>query len=360
MQIKFLQAFNGDAIYISYHQKDGTKKNILIDGGTSSTYSPSKKKKGKKGAGSLKFLIDSLKKDEKINLLIITHWDDDHLGGILNWFESDKNAINKVENIWFNAGILINEYFDKQFFVENENVLKIYDSSNTSTKQNIKFENIISDNKIWNKQIVKACTVIEDENIKFTILSPTTDKLKKLLKPWKKEKYKATTSSDTDYHISLDTLINGDNDKIIGIKENDCKEDSREHNGSSIAFILEIDDKKMLFLGDAHPSVISHSLECLGYSKENPLKIDFMKVSHHGSKGNTSDTLLDLIDCEKFVILTDGSHHGLPNKETLARIIYKKNGCSLFFNYPNLIKKIFKNELSDSRFQPKDVLEIKI
>ena len=59
MKIKFLQAFNGDSIWISYAD-DGGNKNILIDGGTSATYSYTDKNKKYKD-GALKLLVESLK-----------------------------------------------------------------------------------------------------------------------------------------------------------------------------------------------------------------------------------------------------------------------------------------------------------
>src|SRR6218665_713959 len=47
MKIQFLQAFNGDSIWISFSD-DGVNKNILIDGGTFTTYSYTDQKgKGK-------------------------------------------------------------------------------------------------------------------------------------------------------------------------------------------------------------------------------------------------------------------------------------------------------------------------
>ena len=143
--------------------------------------------------------------------------------------------------------------------------------------------------------------------------------------------------------------------------QNELKEDTAIHNGSSIAFILEIEDKKMLFLGDAHPSVVVDSLINLEYSKENKLSLDLIKVSHHGSKANISDELLDIIECDNFVISTDGSKHGLPNKETVARIINKHENCKIYFNYPDLINQIFtEDELTNNNFKTLDANELSL
>lgn len=80
----------------------------------------------------------------------------------------------------------------------------------------------------------------------------------------------------------------------------------------------------ILFLGDAHPKFLEQSLSSKGYSKHNKLKVDFVKISHHGSKNNTTNNLLDMIDCDNFVISTNGgnSFHTHPDRETIARIIH--------------------------------------
>jgi hypothetical protein len=63
-----------------------------------------------------------------------------------------------------------------------------------------------------------------------------------------------------------------------------------------------------------------------------------VKLSHHGSKYSLSKEFLSLIDCQQFLISTDGSRYGLPHKATLARILThpKRNPKQLIrfsFNY---------------------------
>ena len=71
-------------------------------------------------------------------------------------------------------------------------------------------------------------------------------------------------------------------------------------NAASIAFILRCDNLSILMLGDSYPQNVERYLrEEKGYSEENPLVVDFVKVSHHGSRNNTSNSLLDIIQCDK-------------------------------------------------------------
>jgi hypothetical protein len=77
----------------------------------------------------------------------------------------------------------------------------------------------------------------------------------------------------------------------------------------------------VLLGADAHPGAIETSLRSLGASEASRYKLDCFKVSHHGSKANTSPELLKIIDCTCFAFSTDGSRHGHPDPEAIARIL---------------------------------------
>lgn len=338
MIFKLLHARNGDAIHLRTKDEKGQFYNILIDGGTGETYSY-KSKKGKTEDGELKQLVLYIKsQNEFIDLLILTHVDDDHIGGVLKWFEQDADAKDLVKKVWFNSGRLIFEHF-KQIEIE-ENLLKMNDisSSNTGIPQGVIFEDFIEENNIWDKRLIKSADVFNLFGLKFTILSPSYDKLQSLLCKWGKECPVSKTSRTSDYSLSLSDLINSDS----------FKEDDSIHNGSAIAFVVEKQGKSVLFLSDAHPRTIIDSLVSLGYSHENPLKIDFVKVSHHGSKSNTCVELLNLIQSNNFLISSNGSKHKLPDKRCLARIIENNKQANLYFNYPELAPSIFaEKDFSD-------------
>ena len=343
MKIKFLQAFNGDSILLSFVDDDGQNRNILIDGGTKNAYETRLRPRGVID-GDLKTTVESIKAaGEKIDLLILTHVDDDHIGGILHWFEKDDAALSLVENVWFNSGKLISEYFQAEETDENLLPLRKGDRRRTGIKQGVTFEKLIEENGIWERRIIKETDRLESLGFKFTMLSPDDTKLSKLLYKWEKEAPSSFTSKRAnDYDKTLLDLVGTD----------EFEEDGAVHNGSSIAFLLEDGSKKILFLGDAHPSCVVASLRKLGFSKDDPLKVDLVKVAHHGSKGNTSYEFLELIDCDKFVISSNGAVHNLPDKLCLARIINAKPGCAIYFNYPEKVGEIFlEKDFEDFDFQ---------
>ena len=337
MKIKFLKANNGDSILISV-KENGKAKNILIDGGIGNTYLNYKNEKGKPEDGDLKETVEEIRaKGQKIDLLVLTHVDDDHIGGILRWFEEDLEAHDLIEQVWFNSGKSIAENFDEA--PKDDSSLALFRSTDLSTSigQGIQFEDYLLKHKLWDRQIIRSGMCFKKYGLGFKILSPNEKKLKSLLKKWDREKPDYRTSGigkPDDYHLSLKEHT----------KIDTFKQDAAAHNGSSIAFIMEFGDKKWLFLADAHPSVIVESLKALDYEKKNPIEIELVKLSHHGSKANNSIEMLEMIKTNKFVVSTDGNGHHHPNKQMLSRLIKVHPHCHIYFNYGELVNKIFTKE----------------
>ena len=330
MKIKILQANNGDAILINFYQ-NSVWRNILIDGGTSKTYRH-KNGKGKLVDGDLKNEIDNIEKlGQYIDLLILTHIDDDHVGGLLNWIDSNTNFHLLVKKVWFNSGRTISKYLDQKETLTEELIVYPKEDKYTSVKQGITFENYIDSLGIWEKEIIVSGMEKNLYDLNFKILSPSVRDLEKLSKKWGSKQYEKYTSSDNDYSKPLSDLMN----------DEEFQEDNEVNNGSSISFILTYKDKNILFLADAHPSRIIESLKKLNIKEESPLIAEFVKVSHHGSKKNTNFELLNLINSKNFVISSNGSIHNLPDKLCLARIINSKPGVNLYFNYPEKVEEIF-------------------
>lgn len=334
VELKLLPVGNGDSIHLRFSDQDGIMRNILIDGGPVQAYEYLNSKK-KKEEGALKELINVIReKNEHIDLLILTHIDDDHIGGILRWFEDGVNQNNLVKEVWFNSGLIVAEYFKT---IDKGKALLIYPQSNfnTSIKQGITLEEKLEALGIWNKVVIKQSDVYQKWGAEFIILSPSETTLKLLLNKWEKEKINYNTASiPSDYGKSVQEHIASD---IF-------YEDTSIPNGSSIAFLFQYKDIKILFMGDAYPTVVCNGLKQMGFSSEKRLKLDFLKVSHHGSKGNTSDELLNLIETKNFLISSDGSFFNLPDKQCIARILKHQQNSNFYFNYPQLTNSMFSEQ----------------
>lgn len=87
-------------------------------------------------------------------------------------------------------------------------------------------------------------------------------------------------------------------------------------NNSSIVMILNSNQQKVLFTGDAEKQVESWLKE-----KEINLKSQVLKASHHGSKTGTSIEFLEAVQPEIAIIsASTDNRYGLPAKETLANL----------------------------------------
>lgn len=321
--VRVLKANHGDCILVRHEGASGVF-NILIDGGPSSAfrYGP-----WQRYAGALCVALDDLKdKGQEVDLVILTHIDDDHINGLIKAFEKTNYLRQMAKSIWFNSSRIITRYFNEPEIAEN-NILLTDDSPETSVQQGKDLEILLDEIGCVRAPLVMASQVHNAGPFTLRILSPNREQLQKLLHKWPTENEPGLTSPhNNDYHLSLSDIW----------AEDKFESDQSIYNGSSIAFLLEADGKKMLFLGDAHDQGVKENLGALGYSNANRLKVDLVKISHHGSQHNTSNELLAMLDSPRYVISTDGSKHGLPNKRTIARIIKTTNG-TIYFNYDDVI-----------------------
>lgn len=326
--IRLLEASYGDAILVS-HSSETCSFNILIDGGPTKTFGVSV---GGRRHGPLRKALDELKdRGQHIDLVILTHIDSDHIRGLIKAFKVEGYLSTLAKRVWLNASSNISTYFSQPEIRENSIPFSTGEGPETSVREGQTFEQALSMLHCWRREVIVAGQVIDEGPFKFTILSPSHQNLEKLHCIWPDESLSAETSGETnDYHLSLTELLETDS----------FTEDNAPANGSSIAFILEIEDKKVLFLADAYASTIVTALAELGYTKENKLIVDYVKVSHHGSHFNTSVEMLELIECRSFLISTDGTRHAHPHKRTLARILSAHSDNIIYFNYESAFKGI--------------------
>lgn len=322
--LKMLPASNGDCLII-YFKDNENEKQILIDGG--------------RGRPIYRILKDEIReisnRNQKIDLLVLSHTDEDHILGILNLFKDEQIDKSIFKNIWFNSGDRISKHLSLPS--DSSKVIELDESgTQMSIRQGLTLENKLEEIKTWHKDLILCDKNFYINDMKISILSPDLDTMRGFWNAWEIEKSKHKEMSDErDYHYSVEELA-----------EKKFEEDSSLPNRTSIAFLLDYEGFKFLMLADSHPSIVERSLRNLGYSETNKLEVDVVKVSHHGSKFNTSDSLLKIIDCTRFAVSTNGSNHGFPHKECLSRIIKSTNKkVTFYFNYSNSdIKGVFTDE----------------
>jgi beta-lactamase superfamily II metal-dependent hydrolase len=301
-----IDAGSGDCILI--HLID-TDIKILIDSGPS---------KGKGRLNVQKTLSSILSEGNKIDLAIVTHNDDDHIGGFSNLIE--RNIIN-IDTMVFNDSTYIKKLFlkhDGKYSLRQD--MELHGAAITGKIELKTFHNDLTTDKAQE---------FHYRGVKLSFFSPDKETLKKYNNFLQKEessdntigKYSGNKKSIIDNVSEFNRIIDE-------LRENDnfC-EDRSPSNGTSLAFSLQAGSANFLFLGDALPSVVIEKLKHF-----NNVDFNICKISHHGSENNTSIDLLRHFKCRNYLICTDGSSHDHPSVKTLARILINNRNSEFYFS----------------------------
>lgn len=310
--VEYIDVGQGNATFISL--PDG--KTVLIDGGDTEY-----------GATVVKYL--SQKNIEKIDFMIATHADSDHIGGlnaVLDNFE--------VVNIYRPFQIAIRPRTEEE---------KANEPENTDNYTVFEYEDLAN----------LYLQIQEDTNSKSKICKISTTVYRKFIEKVYTETYTdiggEKQSNITVFYDGLHiTGMNYDieffgplkRDEVIDISENSSRTSgfvtkgygasSSSSNDNSAIFTVECFDDKYLFVGDARfTENNSDSNNFSEYDFINSLtasekaeinEVDVLLVGHHGSKYSTSSELLNLV-MPRFVVISVGlNNYGHPEDEVLERL----------------------------------------
>lgn len=322
LEIEMFPALNGDALWLRYGTQ-AKPHHILIDCGFLGTTTPEVVAK-----------INDI--DPHFELFVLTHVDADHIEGAVQLLLDPVMTKERVDDVWFNGW---------------KHIEDIPDDDQLGGLQGEYFTAMLVEKEIgWNKKFKGERIMVPPDGdlptvktkggMKLTVLSPNADRLRALAKKWKTEIKGKVKPGDwkgalerlkDDSKYDSDAL--GDTPDVAALAAKDFEEDKAVPNGSSLALLAEWGGKTLLLLGDAWPSVVADSLSRLGYSKDKRLKVDVLKLSHHGSRANTSPALLEMLDYDHVLISSNGNQHKHPNPEALAWCVHERPGVTLHFNY---------------------------
>jgi len=348
IDIRMLPAEWGDCLWIEYGSDVRRPSRVLIDCGPRGT-----------AAQLLKQIAALPTTDREVELFILSHIDDDHIGGAIPFMEADRGGL-RMNDVWFNGYGHLAKMLGP-------------DKGMLGAEQGERFSALILKSKLpWNKWQNGNAIVIPDQGalpeqtlpggLKITLLSPTRGGLSTLATSWAKElKAKGIAPgagldpesflggggakpTDEEFSDSVDV------DKLA---EEPFTSDDAPNNGSSIAVLVEFDGKSLLLAADAHPPVVEASIRrLLDVRGGKRLAVDALKVAHHGSHGNTSPELLDLLDCPRYLISTNGKKFSHPHRVTIGRIIkHAGRGCELLFNYRVKVNEVWAREDLQTRYR---------
>lgn len=318
ISIQSLPVGKGDCFILTF-KNTGYSQLLVIDSGFPGTYGIFKKS-----------LFSQIEKDHNELRMLLTHIDRDHIGGYKALFK-DSGFSEKVTAFYYNTIESLQKLAPNLTSDMVKDADHIILGAKTSYGDAVTLENLL---KAQLTPVLtgfeSGCKVAFGSHVYATVLSPSPSSLAKY-QTWVCNQGGSTTATAAtvlDYAKPLEDLMDGPfiPDKSIT-------------NVSSISILLEAYGRRLLFLGDAQPEDIVDSLLAQGYSEHHPLEVDVVKISHHGSKHNTSPDLLRIIHGKYFLISGNGTP-GHPDKEALSRIIKIQDAPILYFNY-DIVNRIF-------------------
>ncbi|MFC4035030.1 MBL fold metallo-hydrolase [Streptomyces polygonati] len=354
IRVEALPAGNGDCLWVEWTHR-GTRRRMLIDGGNGS--------RTKLPPGLAERFARQPLSERRFDLVVCTHFDNDHIGGLLPLFAEPPEGF-AADDVWFNG----------RRHLTAPDLL--------GPRQGDRLAELLRvSGQPWNAGTGGAAVAVPDEGplpvlllpgLRLTLLSPTWSGLRRLGAIW--EDPDAMPGAEPDPDTGDDAFGAGDLLGDIGPGGEEGPEagwgggfggpdipwrelagdahysrDTAPGNGSSIAFCAEDDEgARVLFGADAQAETLVASLRRLPGGAE-PVRVDLCKVPHHGSSRNLSPELVDAIACRHWLISTDGgrtlgrgAHEAAfrpgegehPSLRAMARIIVRGGARpTLWFNH---------------------------
>ncbi|EFB1522895.1 MBL fold metallo-hydrolase [Escherichia coli] len=282
---------SGDAICIRWGNLHGTRaeqKVVVIDAGYAST-GPQ--------------IIEHLQKyyhTNTIDLLISTHPDSDHAGGLEHVIENAEVKEFWIHQPWEHNENLAQEFADGRITDASiarriqDNLQKAYDAVKSAKKKGIEIKEPFQ-GRTW-------------DNSKLVVIGPTQAYYETLIPDFARmpEKAETTATSGTDAYNyffekakeQVEYIADWFSDEGI-----DDKDTTTAQNNSSVILKIEIDNKTLVFTGDAGITALDMAADHI-----NNNSLSFIQVPHHGSRRNIGPAVLN-----KFVgnIVSEGGRSGV-------------------------------------------------
>lgn len=291
IRVEALPAAEGDCLWVEWTHA-GRSHRMLVDGGS--------KSRARLPEGLADRLDRQPVHDRRFDLVVCTHIDTDHIGGLLALFTDPPEGFT-AEEVWFNC---------------RDHLLP---ADLLGPRQGDRLAELLRARGVaWNTRTGGEAVMVPADGappvfhlpgLRLTVLSPDREGLEKLRGAWPEPAAEDPVPDRPD--------LLGDPRGVDPDEEGACipwdeladdagyTRDDAPHNGSSIAFCVEdATGARVLFGADAHAETLAASLGRLGSG--HPYRVDLCKVPHHGSAHNMSPALLDALDCRHWLISTHG------------------------------------------------------
>lgn len=337
--LEVLQARKGDALLL--HYGDLTRPRLaMIDGGPSGVYDDAIRPR-------LEALRTVRRGDQlRINLLMVSHSDDDHINGVLKLFNHlDTQRASKQEQDYV-VDVLWHNSFDDVFTTVAQELLDPgeADSANAAAVDGIAARLDLAEptalllasvgqsqrlrdtavslgvttNSPFDRLVMADGTPKRVGGLQYTVLGPTRTRLREFQDEWNRKLAADASKAEKAAYL-----------------------DSSAFNLASIVALVEAgepdDRKKMLLTGDARGDDVIASARELGMlGPDGTMPVDVLKCPHHGSDRNVEVDFFQTFPASTYVMSGDGEH-GNPEPETFRMLLDARNDSdpfTIYLTYP--------------------------
>lgn len=342
IHVEVLPARLGDCLLVECPRPGGPTWRMLVDGGPPDTWPLLEAR--------LRRLDPA---DRHIDVAVITHIDNDHIGGMLPFLSSDLAA--DVGDFWFNGRTHLSASPPgrTRSIEQGESlVTALLGSPGTPTSGKAGAQapgRALPWNTAFGGGPIETSTtgatnatgatsgglvtVTVPDGPTITVLSPTTGGLAKLADTWSATLHAALQPRDRGLELPADVL--GPLDDLPHLAGERTPTDSSVPNGSSIALLLEHRGASIVLGADAYGDVLAAALHGVARARGlQNLPVDAIKLPHHGSQANVVVALLAAAPAGHYLVSTNGDVFHHPDDPAIARVVLDAPaGPTLCFNY---------------------------
>jgi beta-lactamase superfamily II metal-dependent hydrolase len=324
IELRLLPARQGDAIWIRWGDSE-LKYQMIVDMGTQAV------------GTEIRERLEALDKSErKFELLVITHIDADHIGGVLSCLVDSDEQVNglHIEDVWFNGLNHIEETRPRTV----EEMGGVQGKRLSDWLEKGPWNNAFGGGAVCRNGFPPTKTLAGE--MKITVLGPTPARLAALAPQWRKEVAIALRKKTEGVVAETLEVLGPRHKKPQLSTQQDLHKlaakvtgsDLSRPNGTSIVLLLEHGGYCVLLAADSYASDLIEGIRMLQPRK--PLALDAFKLPHHGSRENTTKELIESVDCPRFLFSTDGTQFEHPHAEAVACVIESSvnRPAGLFFN----------------------------
>lgn len=323
LAVSALAARHGDCLWLEWWRDgDPTVRRLVVDGGTPAA------------ARRLRARLVSLPAGERhLELFVVTHVDNDHIGGALRLLQSPPEGLT-VGDVWFNGRRHLPAPRGPR---HGELLSSVLDDVASAWR--------------WNDATAGEAVVVTDlarppvvelaGGLVITVLAPGTDALARLAPVWDRaveDVQRGVPSPDDGASAPRPRALS-----MEDLAAAPTRADQAPANGSSIGLLVEHDGRAVLLAGDAHPAPLEAAIRALARARGlDRLPVDLVKLPHHGSRANVTVGLVEALRCQRWLFSTNGDVFGHPDPEAVARVVlHGGQRPILLFNYRSATTRLW-------------------